>query len=366
MEKYSSVFEDRLGCLRNHVIELRLKPNSKPVFMKSRPVAFALKDKIDKELDKLVTVGVIEPVTYSDYASPIVPVLKSNGSVRICADYSQTINKQLEVEKYPLPTVQELFTKLHGGEQYTKLDMSSAYNQLSLNDDKNITCNNTHKGLFKFKRLIFGLASAPAIFQKEMEKIFCMEGVLCFLDDVLITANDRQTHMSRLKLVLDKFKDLGLTLRKEKCEFFKDEITYLGYIINKQGIKKCPKKVEAIINAQKPNNVAELQSFLGLVNYYRHFVPSASSLLTPLYDLLRKDVKWSWQEEHETVFKKIKQCLASEQVLAHFNPGAKIILTVDASPYGLGAILSQVGEDGIEKPISFASRTLISSEKKYS
>ncbi|KAG7301819.1 hypothetical protein JYU34_013203, partial [Plutella xylostella] len=158
----------------------------------------------------------------------------------------------------------------------------------------------------------------------------------------------------------------GLTLRKDKCEFFKDEITYLGYVINKFGIKKSLDKVKAIQEAQPPTSLKELQSFLGLVNYYRSFVKNASGILSPLYDLLKKGTKWSWTAECQHAFDRIKNILSSDSVLAHFNPKAKLILTVDAGPKGLGAILSQVGPDGVEQPISYASRTLNAAERNYS
>lgn len=366
LSQYKDIFADRLGCFNKGQIKLHLKDNAKPVFHKARPVPFALKEKLDAEIDRMLQLGIIEPVSYSEYASPIVPVLKRDGSVRICADYSQTLNKQLLVETYPLPTVQELFSKLHGGEQYTKLDMSSAYNQLILDDTENVTCINTHRGLFKYKRLVFGLASAPAIFQRAIESILGLEGVLIYLDDILITGIDKAQHMARLKSVLHRFQEAGLILRKEKCEFFKDELSYLGYIINKSGIRKSPEKVKAIVEAPIPTNLNQLQSFLGLVNYYRNFVPGASSMLSPLYELLKKGIKWSWTKKHDKAFNEIKNCLVSERVLAHFDPKATIILTVDAGPTGLGAILSLIDKDGLERPVSFASRTLSAAEKNYS
>lgn len=367
LSQFKEVFSDRLGCFNQYKIRLRLKQEAKPIFFKARPVPFALKEKIDKEIDRLLKSNVIESVNQSEYASPIVPVLKNDGAVRLCADYSQTLNKQLHIDKYPLPTVNELFTKLHGGVQFTKLDMSSAYTQFEIIDDNNITCINTHRGLFKYNRLIFGLSSAPAVFQKAIDSILNMEGVLCFLDDVLITGKNRGEHMYRLKKVLQRLKEANLTLKKNKCEFFRDQITYLGYDINKSGIKKSIDKVKAISQAPRPSNISELQSFIGLVNYYRCFVPNASAIMTPLYDLLKKGASWSWSAEQESAFNNIKEKLTSEDTLAHFDPSAKLILTVDASPKGLGAILSQIGpSDNIERPISYASRTLSAAEKNYS
>lgn len=366
--QYPKTFSDKLGLFNKFKVSLQLKQDVKPVFFKARPIAFALRNRLDKELDRLVALGILKPVDHSEYASPIVPVLKNNGSVRICADYSVSINKQLVIEQYPLPTVKELFSKLYGGEQFTKLDLTMAYTQFELDEkSQNVTCINTHRGLFNYTRLVFGLASAPAIFQRAIDCLLSgMNGVLCLLDDILITGKNKEEHLQRLKEVLKRLQDAGLTLQKEKCEFFKDEVNYLGYIIDKNGLRKSPLKVKAIVEAPVPTNVNKLQSFLGLVNYYRNFVKGASTIMSPLYDLLKKGVKWSWTHEHNNAFTKIKNCLASEQVLAHYNHSAKLILTVDASPCGLGAILSQVEADGAERPISFASRTLNSAEKNYS
>ncbi|XP_062530453.1 uncharacterized protein K02A2.6-like [Bombyx mori] len=294
--------------------------------------------------DKLVGLGVLRPVEHSDCASPIVPVLKRDGSVRICADYSVTINKQLVVEQYPLPTVNELFSKLYGGQKFTKLDLSMAYGQFCLDEEsQKLTCINTHKGIFAYTRLVFGLASGPSIFQRAMDTVLAgLDGTLCLLDDVLITGRNDSEHLERLHQVLQRLQDAGFVLQKSKCQFFQDEINYLGSTINKEGLRKSPDKVEAILKASAPTNVSQLRSFLGLVNYYRNFVPNASCILGPLYELLKKETKWRWSKLHDKAFNEIKKRLASDNVLAHFNPNANIILTVDASPNGLGAILSQL------------------------
>ncbi|CAK1600823.1 unnamed protein product [Parnassius mnemosyne] len=308
-----------------------------------------MRDKIDSELKRLVDLGVLRPVSYSEYASPIVPVLKRDGSVRICADYSVSLNKQLVIDQYPLPTVNELFSKLHGGQYFTKLDLSMAYNQFCLNEEsQKLTCINTHRGLFSYTRLVFGLASAPAIFQRAMEYVLAgLNGVHFLLDDILITGKDDAEYLDRLHQVLQRLQDAGLTLQKNKCSFFKDEISYLGYVINRNGLKKSPEKVKAILEAPIPTNVNQLQSFLGLVNYYRCFVPNASSILSPLYQLLKKEIKWKWSKVENEAFDNIRKILSSEQILTHFNPNETIILTVDASPNELGAILSQKNSAGI-------------------
>lgn len=368
MKQYPLLFSDRLGCCKGVEVKLNLKSDAKPIYFKSRSVPFALRAKLEQELDRMVGLGIIEPVTFSEYASPIVPVLRQDGRIRVCADYSATLNTQLLVEKYPLPRIEELFSKLHGGQQFSKLDLSGAYNQLLLSKESQmLTCINTHKGLYKYSRLVFGLSSAPAIFQRTLENILSgIDGVLQFIDDILITGKDREEHLARLHEVFNRLEKSGLVLSKEKCSFFQDSVSYLGFIIDKHGLHKSPDKIKAIVDAKRPENVTELKSFLGLVNYYRSFIKNASSILTPLHNLLRKDAKWGWEEDHESAFSMIKKELASDTTLAHFNPDARIILTVDASPWGLAAILSQVEDDGKERPVYYASRSLIAAEKQYS
>ncbi|KAJ8716473.1 hypothetical protein PYW07_003100 [Mythimna separata] len=367
INQFPKVFSGNLGSFNKYKISLRLKPDAKPIFFKARPVPYALKEKIDKELDRLLSLGILKPVEHSDYASPVVPVLKKDGNIRLCADYSVTINKQLLIDQYPLPTVNDLLSKLHGGMQFSKIDLSMAYNQFILTEDsQSLTCINTHRGLFNYTRLVFGLSSAPAVFQRAMECLLSgIDGIIFLLDDILITGTNEAQHKHRLNEVLQRLADAGLTVQMSKCEFFKDEISYLGHVIDKYGIRKSLDKVKAIIKAPKPTNVSQLQSFLGLTNYYRNFVPDASSVLSPLYNLLNKNTKWEWTRDHDEAFVQIKNILASDKTLAHFDPKAKLILTVDASPTGLGAVLSQVGSDGLEKPLSYASRTLNAAEKKY-
>lgn len=377
-QMYPRLFSDELGSCSVREVKLHLKPDTSPFYFKARPVPFALKSKLEVEIDRLLALGIIEPVPFSDYASPIVPVLRKDGQIRLCADYSVSLNKRLLVEEYPLPRVEELFSKLHNGVQFTKLDLSGAYNQLLLHkDSQDLTCISTHKGLYKFTRLVFGLASAPAIFQRTLENILTapdkngspsplQDGVLQFLDDILVTGRTSSEHMARLKEVFKRLENAGLVLKKEKCFFFQDSVSYLGFVIDKNGIHKSPDKIETIVNAKRPENITELKSFLGLVNYYRSFIKNASSILSPLHELLQKNIKWQWDSRHETAFRQIKENLVSDSTLAHFNPDARIILTVDASPFGLGCILSQIDVDGVERPVSYASRSLNSAEKQYS
>ena len=311
--------------------------------------------------------GILEPVTHSNWAAPIVAVPKKDGSFRICGDYKVTVNQVLDVEQYPLPKPEDLFATLAGGKLFSKLDLSQAYLQLPLDEaSKPYVAINTHKGLYTCTRLPFGVASAPAIFQKLMDTVLQgIPGVVCYIDDILISGADEETHLRTLGQVFARLEKHGFKLKQEKCEFLLRSIEYLGYIISQDGIQPVPTKVTAILNAPKPINVQQLCSFLGLVNYYGKFIPNLAALLHPLNALLRADRKWKWSPECDKAFQDAKDQLTSAKVLTHYNPTLPIVMAADASAYGVGAVISHVFPDSSERPIAFASRTLTTSEKNY-
>ncbi|XP_056647241.1 uncharacterized protein K02A2.6-like [Diorhabda sublineata] len=188
-KKYSKVFSPSLGKFNGGALRLDMQEGAKPKFCKDRSIPFALCRGIEAELDRLVTENILSPVSYSSWATPIAPVAKKNGTIRICGDYKITLNPVLLIDKYPLPRIEELFSKLQGGVEFSKIDRSQAYQQIELgNESKKLTTINTPKGLFSYNRLPFGIASAPAMFQRIMEQILAgLDGVVCFLDDILIT-----------------------------------------------------------------------------------------------------------------------------------------------------------------------------------
>ena len=245
--------------------------------------------------------------------------------------------------------------------------MSQAYAQLLLDEDpKQYTVINTQRGLFKYNRLCFGISSAPGIFQRAMEQLLQgLPGVLCYLDDVLISGSSEKEHWDRLTTVLTKLQEAGLKLRADECSFQVSEVTYLGYLIDKDGIHPTKEKVKAIVDAPAPTCVKQLQAYLGLFNFYRRFVPKASTVLEPLNRLLRKDTGWVWGESQSKAFKASKDLLLQSDVLTHFDPNLPISVSADSSAYGVGAVISHVIE-AQERPICFASRTLTDAERNYS
>ncbi|XP_036002862.1 uncharacterized protein K02A2.6-like [Fundulus heteroclitus] len=366
--KYSDVFKDELGTLRGTTVKLSVDPKAQPRFYKPRPVPYAMRVKVEAELERLQQAGVIEPVEFSNWAAPIVLVMKEDGGVRICGDYKLTINQASQLDTYPLPKVEDLFAMLAGGQTFTKLDMSHAYQQLLLDEEsKQYVTINTHKGLFKYNRLAFGVASSPGIFQRTMDNLFQnLPHVAVYLDDILVTGSTEEEHVRNLDQVLRRLSEAGLRLKRSKCVFQAQSVTYLGHRISAQGLSPVEEKVRAIKEAPSPKNVAELRSFLGLVNYYGKFLPDLSTVLAPLYKLLHKDSWWKWQQAQEEEFQQVKRLLHSDRLLVHFDPAKEVVLSCDASPYGVGAVLSHRLEDRTEKPISYVSRTLTTAEQGYS
>nr|XP_055061179.1 uncharacterized protein K02A2.6-like [Misgurnus anguillicaudatus] len=367
-DRYASVFQPDLGMLKGISAKLHVVKDAVPKFCKPRTVPYALKQSVEKELCKLEKEGVISPVSYSEWAAPIVCIPKKDDSVRICGDYKVTINPWLEVDQYPLPRTQDLFTKLSGGQKFTKLDLSQAYQQVPLEESsKRYLTVNTQKGLYIYNRLPYGVASAPAIFQKIMDQILQgMEGVICYLDDILITGKDTKQHMENLEEVLKRLQASNLRVRREKCLFFQSSVSYLGHVIDSDGIHPMKEKTDAIKKAAIPENVTELRSFLALLNYYGKFIPNLSTIIKPMTELLHKDIAWSWSENCQAAFEDAKRHLMSNQVLIHFDPDLPLILACDASPVGVGAVISHRMSDGSERPIAFASRMLTKTERNYS
>ena len=368
LEEYKEVFEQSLGTVKHVKARLALKPDAHPKFLPPRTIPFAIKPLVEREIKRLVEENIWEKVTYSDWATPLVPVMKSDGNIRLCGDYKVTLNPQLQVAQHPLPNPTDMFATLSNCTVFSKIDLRQAFQQLEMDEKSQEMCSvNTHMGLYRPKRLPYGVASSPAIWQQTVDKVFAgLPGVVCFVDDILVAGKDKKEHSKRLKMVLQRILDNGIRIQKNKCSFEVSSVEYLGFVINGQGIHKTDDKVRAIKNAKTPENVKELQSFLGLVTFYGRFIPNLATIAHPLYQLLNKDVKWNWTEKCQVSFDGIKAEITAPNFLVHFQPELPIKLVCDASQVGIGSVLAHILPDGIERPIAYASRVLNQAERNYS
>ena len=317
LDKYGTVFSDKVGT------QLHLKDGVTPRYHRPRAVPFALKEAVEEEIERLVAEGILEKVTSSEWAAPIAVVPKKDGKFRICGDYKVTINPVLDIDIHPLPKLEELFATLAGGKRFSKIDLSQAYQQLRVeNSSKRLLTINTHKGLLIHKASLRGCISTCDFSKTILQGI---PRVTCYLDDILVTGEDDAAHLANLEEVLRRLVEHGITIKKSKCSFLCKSVEYLGHVVDCEGLHTTPEKTEAIVGAPAPKNVQELQSFLGLLNYYSKFIPDLATVLNPLNKLLKHQVKWQWSKECEIAMKEAKKRLIASRVLVHYDPSLKDI-----------------------------------------
>ena len=365
--KQSPIFSPGLGDVVGYEASLQLKPEARAVYKRARPVPYAQKEQISAKLEEMERQGVLKRVDHSKFASPMIPVTKNDGDIRICGDYKPTLNPNLETKQYPLPTVEECFQPMVGGQKFTKLDIRQAYNNLRLRDcDQLLTTMNTCKGLYAWTRLPYGISSSTAIFQQVMDQVLQgIDCVVCRVDDILITGQDDETHLTNLEAVVKRLQDAGFKCNLIKTRFMAESAVYLGYLIDKSGIRPCQSKVETLLKAKYPSNLQQLVSFLSAVNYYARFLKNLSTMIEPLNRLRRTGEKWQFGKREQKAFDSLKKALSSSAVLVPYDPSLPVKVDTDASSVGLGAVVSHIFPDGTERPIEMASRTLTKCERNY-
>lgn len=330
-------------------------------------------------LNDLLEAGVVSK-SKSPYASPVVLVRKKDGSLRICVDYRK-LNAKTIRDSYPLPRISETLEALRGAKWFCTLDLQSGYLQVKVMEkDRHKTAVTTPFGLYEFNRMPFGLTNAPATFQRLMEQ--CLHGLnlkicLAYLDDVIVFARSFEEMLERLRIVLQRLGEYGLKLKPSKCHLFQSQLSYLGHVVSEQGVEPDPSKISALKNwlQHPPQNIKELQTFLGFVGYYRSFIEGFANIAAPLHQLAKvsepKDTRerykeaFQWSQECQTAFKTLIDKLCSYPILAFPDFSLPFILHTDASGYGLGGALYQV-QDGKPRVVAYGSRSLSTAEKRYS
>ena len=365
-QQYPNVF-DGVGKLTDYQQKISINDTIKPVAQSPRRIPFHVRKQVSAKLNELERLDIIEKVSGpTPWVSPLVVVPKSSGEIRVCVDMRQ-VNTAVIRERYPIPTIEESLQDLNGAAVFSKLDLKWGYHQIELDEkSRELTTFTTHDGLYRYKRLMFGISAAPEIYQHTIQQVLHgLPGVKNISDDIIVFGKDKSEHDKNLHGVLGRLQERGLTLNSEKCMFSVPEITFFGFDISARGIRPNNQSVEAIRNAPTPTNASEVRSFLGLASFCRRFIPDFSTIAYPLSELTRKAVQWSWTTTHQSAFDKLKAMLTSDCVMAHYDPAAPTQLRVDASPVGLGAILTQT-QLGVVRPVAYASRTLTAVERRYS
>lgn len=361
IEKYSTVFEG-LGCFKEPCI-LRTKPNAVPKYHPARRVPLALQSKLKETLTSMEKNNVIEKVEHpSGWVSNMVIVEKKDGTLRLCLD-PKDLNEALHQEKYLIPNLDELRSKLCGTKFFSVLDLQAGFWQVPLTPESSELCTfSTPFGCFKFLRLPFGINVAPEIFQRYTCEAFSdLPKTGVYMDDVLVGGSTVEEHDSNLEKVLKRAQSLGIRFNKQKFQHKVSEVKYVGQIFSQNGISPDPGIVRAIQNLSRPTDKKALQSILGMINYLRMYVPNMSSNCEHMNALLKKDACFEWLPVHDQEFEKVKRLIVNATTLNHFNKDLECTIQSDASQYGIGACLLQNN-----KPIAFASRSLTESEKHFS
>ena len=358
---------DHLGKTTLCEFEIKLEDPKRVVSQGPYRVPHSQQAIIDDHVRDMLSQGVIRP-SLSPFSSPVLLVPKADGTKRFVADFRK-LNMNTVSDRHPIPDIRQTLLSLGGAAIFTTLDLLSGYWQLPLAESsKKYTAFSTYSGHYEFNSLPFGLKNAPSAFCRLMKLVLSdvlQQGVLVYLDDIIIYTSDVSTHLARLQQVFDKLKEANLKVKLSKCRFMMDKLIYLGHSVSQKGIAPDPRKTEILEKYPVPRSIDEVRSFIGFTNFYRNFIPKYSHIATPLTGLLRKGAKFEWENEQQAAFDSLRKRLISEPIMIHPDFKKEFIVATDASNHALGAVLLQEHE-GIELPIAYASKVMTKAERNYS
>jgi hypothetical protein len=349
--------------------KIELQPGTKSVFthpyrQNPKKLAEIMRQVREKERD-----GLIQP-SVSAFAAPVVLAKKKDGTWRFCVDYRE-LNKVTIPDKFPLPRIHDLLDRLGGNSFFSCWDLASGFYQIPVaEEDRAKTAFSTPEGLWEWLRMPMGLTNSPATFQRAMN--MALSGLnwsccLCYVDDVILFSKTFEEHLETTREVLCRLQTFGLSLKLKKCTFFQKEVDYLGHVVNALGRRPHPKNLSAVKDFPVPSGkraVTQVQGFVGLCNYYSHYIPNFSKKVEPLVRLTKKGIAFVWSDEQQAVFDTLKRDLCSAPLLRHPDFEKRFFVQTDACGYGLGAVLCQEYEDG-KHPVLYLSRSLSEPERKW-
>lgn len=345
--------------------QISLKEDSKPTKRGLYRMSPSELQETKEQVNKLLDQGFVRP-SISPWASPVLFASKKDGGLRFCVDY-RALNKMTIKNGYPLPRIDGIFDQLSNAQYFSVIDLRSGYHQMRIaENDIPKTAFNTRYGHYEFTVVPFGLSNAPAAFMSLMDSIFkdyTDKFIIAYLDDILVYSDTWEEHLEHISMTLVILRKHKLYAKLSKCVFGAQEVEYLGHILKAGRVAMNPNKTQAIESWKIPTSKKELQSFLGLVNYYRRFIKNCSKTAKPLTDLT-KNVPYVWHKEADNSFKELKKAVISAPVLNQYNPKYPIFVTTDASKYAIGAVLEQDFPDD-RHPVAFVSRTLNPAEQNY-
>ena len=356
-----------LGRLKDSY-SIEIDDSIRPVVNAPRHIPVPMRKKVHEKLEQLVNEGVITPVTdATDWVSSMVVVQKPNGQIRLCLD-PKDLNVAIRREYYPMPTIEEVNTRLNKARFFTVLDTNNGFWQISLDDRSSmLTCFNTPFGRYRWMRMPFGINSAPEVWQRTMNQLVeGLKGTEVIQDDFLIVGcgdTDDEVeadHDRNLKAFLERAHECNLRLNADKLKLKMTQVPYIGHLLTREGLRVDPKKVEAIEEMLAPKDAKAVQRLLGSVNYLAKFVPHLSNIMQPLRRLLDKDAEWCWLHTHQQAFDEMKKALTTTPALSYYDVMKPVVIQCDASDSGLGAALLQNG-----LPVAYSSRALTSAETNY-
>ena len=332
-----------------------------------RRLPHTLQGVVEKQVREMLEQEVNQP-SVSPWSSPVVLVRKIDNTYQFCVDYRK-LNGITVKDAYPLPRVDETLESLGGASYFSTLDLASGYWQVAMDpEDKKKTAFSTKQGHFEFNVMPFGLCNAPATFQRLMEYILAglqWDHCLVYLDDIVVFSTTFDQHVKKLRAVFSRLSAAGLKLKPSKCYFGQKSVNYLGHVVGVEGLQPDQRKVQAVMDFPRPVDGAGVRWFLGLVGYYRRFIPHFSSVAAPLFKIQSSGAHFDWTDDCQQPFEVLKHKLTAAPVMAFPRFEEDFVLTMDASEVGLGSVLSQKYCGG-EHVVAYASRVLHKAEKNYS